>query len=187
MTDPTDEDSTQDVPPQDVDDLFHQAYAELRKLAALHLAGETNETLDATALVHEAYMKIVGGSARPDFGSHRSFFLAASQAMRRILIDRARRKKAQRRGGAWQRVELDDESWSYSASPEDLLALDEALQNLAEVDAQSAQLVELRYFAGLSVEQTADVLNVSRATAYRNWTFAKAWLYRYMERSSPEE
>lgn len=179
VMDPADE-NLPNIPTPDVDRLFHQAYAELKKLAVLHLAGESNETLDATALVHEAYMRIVGGSL-PEFSNNRHFFLAASQAMRRILIDRARKKRAQRRGGEWTRVELDDEAWSYSASPEKLLALDEALEQLSEVDADAAKLVELRYFAGLSTEQASEVLSVSRATAYRNWTFAKAWLYRFME------
>lgn len=181
------EDSVPIPPTPDVDNLFHNAYAELKKLAALHLAGESNETLDATALVHEVYMKIVGTRSLIDFSNHRHFFLAASQAMRRILIDRARRKKAQRRGGDWTRVALDDETWSYSTSPENLLALDEALEELSSVDQEAAQLVELRYFAGLSIEQVADVLNISRATAYRNWTFAKAWLYRSIKRTPPED
>jgi RNA polymerase sigma factor (TIGR02999 family) len=158
--------------------LLPLVYDELRNLAAQRLAQETpGQTLQATALVHEAYLRLVGDHAQP-WNSRGHFFAAAAEAMRRILVDNARRKHSHKRGGQRQRVGL-EEAISLNESPaDDLLALDEALTRLAREDPIKAELVKLRYFAGLSVEQTADALGISRATADRYWAYAKVWLYR---------
>jgi RNA polymerase sigma factor (TIGR02999 family) len=159
--------------------LLPLVYDELRNLAAQRLAQETpGQTLQATALVHEAYLRLVGGDQDQPWNSRGHFFAAAAEAMRRILVDNARRKHSHKRGGQRQRVGL-EEAISLNESPaDDLLALDEALTRLAREDPIKAELVKLRYFAGLSVEQTADALGISRATADRYWAYAKVWLYR---------
>jgi RNA polymerase sigma factor (TIGR02999 family) len=153
-------------------------YDELRKLAAAKLAQERpGYTLEATALVHEAYLRLVDAKQAQQWNSRGHFFAAAAEAMRRILVDGARRKHSLKRGGQQQRVRL-EEAISLNEQPaDDLLALDEALQRLAEEDPIKAELVKLRYFAGLSVEQTAEALGISRATADRYWAYAKVWLY----------
>jgi RNA polymerase sigma factor (TIGR02999 family) len=163
--------------------LLPLVYDELRRLARRNMAHERAEhTLDATALVHEAYVRLVGDEdARWDGRAH--FFAAAAEAMRRILVEHARRKHALKHGGALRRVELDDDL-APIISPcndvNDLLALDEALDRLANEDARKAELVKLLYFAGLNLEEAAATQGISRTTAYRHWLFARAWLYDAM-------
>jgi RNA polymerase sigma factor (TIGR02999 family) len=160
--------------PQAAERLLPLVYEELRRVAARHLAGERpGQTLDATALVHEAYLRLVGDQ---HFENRRHFFAAAAEAMRRILIENARRKKALKHGGAQARVELNEADRVTTTTPDQLLAVDEELAKLAGEDATAAELVKLRYYAGLSVEEAADVLGLARATAYRHWTYARAWL-----------
>jgi RNA polymerase sigma factor (TIGR02999 family) len=152
-------------------------YAELRQLAARKLAHEKpGQTLQPTALVHEAYLRLVGDSQGPHWNGRGHFFAAAAEAMRHILVDNARRKRRAKHGGGRQRVPLDDAVPAPPPAADDLLALDEALTRLAAEDPEAAQVVQLRYFAGLSVEDAAESLGMSRATAYRHWTFARAWL-----------
>ena len=161
--------------PQAASQLLPLVYDELRKLAAQKLAQEkSGQTLQATALVHEAYLRLVGEDRQQSFQDRGHFFAAAATAMRRILIDGARRKLTQKRGGGFERHDLDG-----IAAPEpdaELLALDEALQKLAEADPLKAKLVELRYFVGLTGEQAAEVLGISPTTADRHWAYARAWL-----------
>jgi RNA polymerase sigma factor (TIGR02999 family) len=152
-------------------------YEELRKLAASKMAREApGQTLQPTALVHEAWLKLVGG-ASPRFNDRAHFFGAAAEAMRRILIDRARRKAARRHGGDLQRVEVDEIEIAAPAKDDELLAVNEALDKFAAVDAPKAELVKLRFFAGLTLEQAAAVLGVSEPTAKRWWAYARAWLF----------
>jgi RNA polymerase sigma factor (TIGR02999 family) len=170
---------------QATNELLPLVYQELRRLARAHMAGERAEhTLQATALVHEAYLRLVGDvGARWDSRGH--FFAAAAEAMRRILIEHARRKHALKHGGGHQRVELDDELSSIVAPCDDedeLLALDEALDELERHDAQAARLVKLRFFAGFSHQEAADALDISRRAADRLWVLAKAWLYQRIAR-----
>ena len=134
------------------------------------------QTLQATALVHEAYIRLVSPEAQ-NWNSRAHFFGAAPEAMRRILIENARRKQRLRRGGGRMKVELKREDVAIEAPSEDVIALDEALTELAEIDRSKAELVKLRYFAGLTLEQAARILDISPATAKRYWTYAKAWLY----------
>ena len=150
-------------------------YDELRKLAAVQMARDRpGETLNPTALVHEAYLRLVGEGNEHRYHDRGHFFAAAATAMRHIRIDQSRRKKTQKRGGNIQRLELDDMA---APTPDDgLLALDEALTHLAALDARKAQLVELRFFAGLTNDQAAAVLGISPTTADRDWAFARAWL-----------
>jgi RNA polymerase sigma factor (TIGR02999 family) len=155
--------------------LLPLVYDELRRLAARKLAREASgQTLDATALVHEAYLRLVGGDDSRRWNDRGHFFAAAAQAMRRILVDNARRKRALKRGDGLRRQPL--EAVVAPQIDEELVALDEALQELAAADPIKAQLVELRYFAGLTGEQAAQVLGISPATADRHWTYARAWL-----------
>ena len=161
--------------PQAAEQLLPLVYAELRKLAAQKLSQEERgQTLDATALVHEAYIRLVGGESQRPYNDRSHFFAAAATAMRRILIDNARRKLAEKHDGGRRREPLQDIA---SATPHDeLLALDEALEELTAQDPIKGQLVELRYFAGLTGEQAAGVLGISPSTADRHWTYARAWL-----------
>jgi RNA polymerase sigma factor (TIGR02999 family) len=164
--------------PQAAEKLLPLVYDELRALAAQKMAHEPpGQTLQATALVHEAYIRLVGAEAGKWKG-HTHFFTAAAEAMRRILIDNARRKKALKRGGGRQRIDLDDAALlnDTGVAPDDLLALDEALRKLAEKDKTKADLVKLRYFAGLTGEQAAEMLGISRSTADEHWAYARAWL-----------
>ena len=163
-------------------DLLPLVYDDLRKLAKQWTARQTpGQTINATALVHEAYLRVIGPDGDRNWESRRHFFAAAAQAMRCILIDRARRKSALKRGGDRNRVKFDDLAIAVKVSPEQLLALDEALDSLEEADAGAANLVKLRYFSGFSVEEAGEALGVSRATAYRDWKFAKAWLQNVMK------
>ncbi|MBC7855859.1 MAG: sigma-70 family RNA polymerase sigma factor [Pirellulaceae bacterium] len=154
-------------------------YDELRKLAEAKLAQEQpGQTLNATALVHEAYLRLVGDHA---FADHQHFFRVAAEAMRRILIDRARRKLRIRHGGQRERVPLSDVELAAEAPVEQLLALDEALQRFSALEPAKGELVKLRYFAGLSEEEAAAALGISRATASRYWTYARAWLINALD------
>jgi RNA polymerase sigma factor (TIGR02999 family) len=164
--------------PHAAEQLLPLVYDELRRLAAQKLARERpGQTLDATALVHEAYLRLVAGEpGPPEFANRRHFFAAAADAMRRILIENARRKKRRKRGGDLRRVDLAEESLASAAAIDDVLVLDEALTKLAAEDALAAELVKLRLYAGLSVEQAGAALGISRANAYRQWTYASAWL-----------
>ena len=154
--------------------LLPLVYNELRKLAAAKIAGERpDHTLDATALVHEAYRRLVGDRTYTD---HRHFFRVAAEAMRQILIDRARQHRRVRHGGDKQRVPLDPDGPIVESQPDELLALDEALERFSRVDPIKAELVKLRYFGGLSEQEAAETLGISRATASRYWTYARAWL-----------
>ncbi len=160
------------------DELLPLVYEELRRLAAQKMSHEPpGQTLQATALVHEAYIRLVGSEAQ-NWNSSTHFFAAAAEAMRRILIDNARRKQRLKRGGARRRVDLNDADIAIEDSSDDLIALDEALTKLASIDKVKADLVKLRYFAGLTLEQAADMLELSERTAKRHWTYARAWLYQ---------
>jgi RNA polymerase sigma factor (sigma-70 family) len=188
--------------PQAAEKLLPLVYDELRKLAAARLAQEKpGQTLQATALVHEAYLRLVGspssagpadddqiGCSRAAGGTYDSrghFFAAASQAMRRILIESARRKKAVKRGSEPGRYDLHDIEIASADIPEDLVALDEALSELAAIDKPAADFVHLRYFAGLSIPNAAEVMNISPRTAARLWAYARAWLRQRVEGPSP--
>lgn len=162
---------------QATEKLLPLVYDELRRVAAAHLAHERpGQTLQATALVHEAYLRLIGGEAA-SWENRRHFFAAAAEAMRRILIDRARRRKRLRHGGELERADFDAAEIAIEPTPVDLVALDEALDLLAFEDPQKAELVKLRFFAGLSEQEAADVLGISRATAARHWAYARAWLF----------
>ena len=163
-----------------VDELFPLVYDELRQLAAQRMSMEKpGQTLQATALVHEAYLRLVGAEEQ-NWEGRTHFFCAAAEAMRRILIDNARRKKRLKRGGDREKVTLDDAEFAVEAPSDDLIALDEALEKLATEDPTKAELVKLRYFAGLTVEQAAEILKISRATTDRYWSYARAWLFHEM-------
>ena len=163
--------------------LLPLVYDELRRLAAAKLAHEKpGQTLEATALVHEAYLKLVDSGQRQEWESRTRFFAAAAEAMRRILIDKARRKQCRKHGGEYDRVDLLDSDLTLDPRSDDLLALDEALTNLAAVDPDAADLIKLRVFAGLTIEEIARQLQVSPRTAKRNWAFARAWLRSAMGR-----
>jgi RNA polymerase sigma factor (TIGR02999 family) len=158
--------------------LLPLVYDELRRLAARKLAHEKpGQTLQATALVHDAYLRLVDAEKVQHWNSRGHFFAAAAEAMRRILVERARRKKRVRHGGEWQRVDLDEADVVCLLPPDDLLALHDALDRFAELDAAAADLVKVHCFAGLSVEEAGSALGMSRTTAYRHWTFARAWLF----------
>ncbi len=163
--------------PQAAEQLLPLVYAELRKRAAQKLAQEKpGQTLQPTALVHEAYLRLVDTDKLQSWDNRRHFFAAAAEAMRRILVENARRKHSVRRGGDRQRLEL-DEALSLAQPREDLLTLDEALTQLADKQPQKAELVKLRFFAGLTMPEAAQALDISLATAERYWTFARSWLY----------
>ncbi|KKL83640.1 hypothetical protein LCGC14_1972710 [marine sediment metagenome] len=170
------------------DELLVVVYNELRGAAAQLLAGESpGQTLQATALVHEAYLRLVG-SAEQHWEGRRHFFAAAAEAMRRILVDNARGKRRLKRGGGRKRVHIDLDKVDLAAdeTSDDLIALDEALAKLSEKDKAKADLVKLRYFAGLTGEQAAELLGISPATAKRYWSYARAWLYREITLSESE-
>jgi RNA polymerase sigma factor (TIGR02999 family) len=159
-------------------ELLPLVYEELRRLAAQKMSQEhPGQTLQATALVHEAYVRLVGQEVQ-DWNSRTHFFTAAAQAMRRILIDNARRKQRLKHGGGRQKIDLQDIEPAIEVPSDDLIALDEALTRLAQKDKVKADLVKLRYFAGLTLEQAADLLGLSERTAKRYWAHARAWLYR---------
>lgn len=174
--------------PLAADRLLPLVYEELRRLAAVHLANEQpGQTLQPTALVHEAYLRLVGGNNPDQWNSRGHFFGAAAIAIRRILVDNARRKQALKRGGGMARQQMDDEVALALTEPrEDVLALNEALDKLAETHSQAAELVQLYYFAGLTLDEAADYLGIGSRTAQRLWSFARAWLRREMQNPSSE-
>jgi RNA polymerase sigma factor (TIGR02999 family) len=156
-------------------------YDELRRLAAWHLAQERpGQTLQATALVHEAYLRLIG-QEDPGWQGRRHFFGAAAEAMRRILVESARRKRRQKHGGQWERIDIENLEIPCPMPEDELLAMDEALNRLAEVDPRGAELVKLCFFVGLTQEQAAKELNISISTVERTWAFARAWLFREMQ------
>jgi RNA polymerase sigma factor (TIGR02999 family) len=165
--------------PHAAEQLLPLVYDELRKLAAQKLAQEKpGQTLEATGLVHEAYMRLVGGDKAQHWTGQGHFYAAAAEAMRHILVDRARRKRSRKRGGDRARVELDEVHPAAIEDSEEVLAVDEALDGLERANAQAAELVKLRYFAGLSVLEAAEVLKISPRSADRLWAYARAWLRR---------
>jgi RNA polymerase sigma factor (TIGR02999 family) len=164
--------------PQAAEQLLPLVYEELRQLAAQKLAHERpGQTLQATALVHEAYIRLVGGESDAHWNSRGHFLAAAAEAMRRILVENARRKKTAKRGGPRRRIDLSQAEPLAQADPDALLDLDELLTRLAGEDSEAAAVAKLRVFAGLSVEEAAQALSTSRASAYRQWTYARAWLH----------
>jgi RNA polymerase sigma factor (TIGR02999 family) len=163
--------------PSAADELLPLVYAELRQLAAARMAQERpDHTLQSTALVHEAYLRLVGSPNGKHWENRRHFFAAAAEAMRRILVDSARRRQSAKRGGDRDRVPLDASEMHISVPPAELLSIDEAISKLAEDDAQAAELVKLRYFLGLPLNEAAEMMGISRATAVRYWAYAKSFL-----------
>ena len=163
--------------PKAAADLLPLVYDELRKLAAARLDGERpGQTLQATALVHEAYLRLVGGQVPPDWNGRGHFFAAAAEAMRRILVERARHKQSLNAGGGRRRQELPDVELAVAGPRLDLMALHEALTKLEQQDKRRAELVKLRFFAGLTIAEAAQVLGVSESTADNDWAYARSWL-----------
>jgi RNA polymerase sigma factor (TIGR02999 family) len=173
--------------PHAAEQLLPLVYDELRRLAAQKLAHEgPGQTLQPTALVHEAYLRLLGAEEGRHWDGRGHFFAAAAEAMRRILVENARRKKRGKHGGHLQRVDLEDQDVPVQLPADEILALDEALTRLAEKDSGAAQVVQLHFFAGLSIEGTAEALGVSRATAYRQWSYARAWLRSALDEGEGE-
>jgi len=169
--------------PKAADELLDLVYEELRRLATSKMAQEApGQTLQPTALVHEAWLRLVGGK-NPKFENRAHFFSAAAEAMRRILIDRARRKLTQRHGGAFERVDLDGQDLAAPDADRQLLAVHEVLDKLATEHPAQAEVVKLRYFAGMTNEETAQVLGVSVATVKNYWTFARTWIFHEIRNS----
>ena len=169
------------------DELLPLVYDELRKLAAGRLAQErARQSLQATALVHDVWLRLVDVRHQQRWDSRGHFFAAAAEAMRRILVERARRRRRLKHGGEFQRVDLPDEILIGNSTCEDVLALDEALTKLESQQPEKAQLVKLRFFAGLRIDQTAEALGISTSTADRHWVYAKAWLFREISGKSQE-
>ena len=169
--------------PQAAKQLLPLVYDELRKLAAHKVAREEpGQTLSATALVHEAYLRLVGTGAGPRWNSHGHFFAAAAEAMRRLLVERARRKRRVRHGGGRDRIDLEHLDVEVEPVADDLLALDDALQHLTAEEPTAAEVVKLRFFAGLKAEAAAAAMGISLRTANRHWAYAKAWLYQHLSK-----
>jgi RNA polymerase sigma factor (TIGR02999 family) len=179
--------------PQASEQLLPLVYAELRTLAARKLAHEgPGQTLDATSLVHEAYVRLVGGAEGkttpgPYWDSRRHFFAAAAEAMRRILIDRARDKRRGKRGGGWRRLRLEELDLPIHELPDELLALDEALEKLGRRDLLCANLVKLRFFGGLTLDEAATTLGIAPRSADRYWAFARSWLYNELRQGDDSD
>jgi RNA polymerase sigma factor (TIGR02999 family) len=174
--------------PSAAEALLPLVYDELRKLAALKMAHESpGQTLEATALVHEAYLRLVDVEQRERWDGRGHFFAAAAEAMRRILVERARRKKAVKHGGGRHRVNVDTVAIMAPENDDDLIAISEALDRLAAVDPVKAELVKLRYFAGLTVEECADALGISCATAKRYWAYSRVWLFEQVSGAATSE
>jgi RNA polymerase sigma factor (TIGR02999 family) len=172
--------------PRAAEQLLPLVYDELRKLAAAKLAQEKpGQTLQATALVHEAYLRLVDVEQPQAWNGRGHFFAAAAEAMRRILLNRARDKNRRKRGGGWQRVDLDRLAAVDDASDDELIALDDALERLAQENQRCAELVKLRFFAGLSQAEAAAALGLARRTADRYWAYARAWLYEALKQEGP--
>jgi RNA polymerase sigma factor (TIGR02999 family) len=171
--------------PKAADELLPLVYGELRRLAASRMANETpNQTLQPTALVHEAWLRLVG-DVNPKFDGRAHFFAAAAEAMRRILIDKARRKRAVRHGGDQQRVELEGVDVAVPGDDDELLAVSEALDKLAAQNKVEAELVKLRYFVGMTIDEAAEVLGISARSADNYWAHARAWLFRAIKAEQP--
>ncbi len=172
--------------PHAAEQLLPLIYDELRKLAAQKLAQEKiGQTLQATALVHEAYLRLVDTDRTQPWNSRGHFFAAAAEAMRRILVDQARQKQSQRRGGGRQRLDFDEVSAAASEPCPDVLAVHEALERFEQLDPLKARLVKLRYFAGLTIPEAADALGISSTTADRYWAYARAWLHAELKKGLP--
>jgi RNA polymerase sigma factor (TIGR02999 family) len=172
--------------PRAAAELLPLVYDELRKLAVARMASESpHQTLQPTALVHEAYLRLIGPADGLRWDGRGHFFAAAAEAMRRVLVDAARRKRARKHGGDRRRVELRDVPAEPEVEDERLLALDAALTRLAVEDPVAARVIEIRHFAGLSIEDAAAALGLSRATAYRHWTYARAWLRDAVSEAGP--
>jgi RNA polymerase sigma factor (TIGR02999 family) len=170
--------------PRAADQLLPLVYEELRKLAAVRMAQEqANQTLQPTALVHEAWLRLTGGE-QPAFDGRGHFFAAAAEAMRRILIEKARSKGRRKRGGEWERVGLENLDVAVATDDDTLLAVHEALEKLAVIDPTGAKLIELRFFAGLSNVDAARALGLAERTAKRTWAYARAWLHEELTRKS---
>jgi len=168
-----------------LDNLFPRVYGELRALAASRLAAEGNaQTLQPTALVHETYIRLRKSASRVEWRDRRHFFGVAAESMRRILIEHARAKQSQKRGRNPARTELRDSLVATESAAEEILAVHEALEKFDKVDPETAEFVKLRYFGGLTLEESADALAMSRRTANRRWAYARAWLHRELEESS---
>ena len=166
------------------DELLPLVYDELRRLAAQRMTNEAaGHTLQPTALVHEAWLRLAGHDAQMPFANRAHFFAAAAEAMRRILIDRARRKGAGKRGGDWQRIDLDNVDIAAEADDDTLLLVNEALEKLAGEDAKAAEIAKLRFFGGLTLDEAAQVLGVTSRTADRYWSFARVWLFQEMRQT----
>jgi RNA polymerase sigma factor (TIGR02999 family) len=178
----------QEGEPSAAEALLPLVYDELRNLAAQRMAQENpGQTLQATALVHEAYLRLVDVEQRQRWDGRGHFFAAAAEAMRRILVERARRKKAVKHGGGRQRVDAATAAIVAPESDDDLVAIDEALERLASVDAVKAELVKLRYFAGLTIEECAAALGISCATAKRYWAYSRVWLFDQVSKAAISE
>lgn len=172
---------------QAVNELFPLVYEELRKMASLQMNHEKpGQTLQPTALVHEVFLRMVGPANADGFANRRHFFGAAAEAMRRILVENARRKGRDKHGGGRHLVKVELDELGQERSEEELLVLHEALEEFALVEPQKAKLVELRFFGGLTLEQAADCLHISLSSADRAWRYARAWLYTAMAKESPE-
>jgi RNA polymerase sigma factor (TIGR02999 family) len=172
--------------PKAAAELLPLVYDELRALAAARLSAEQpGQTLQATALVHEAYVRLVGGTPPGGWNGRGHFFAAAAEAMRRILVEAARRRHAGKHGGGWLRLDLDEMAEATSDTTDGVIEFDAVLTRLHAFDPAAARLVELRFFAGLTMQQAADVLGVPLRTAERNWTFARTWLHRELSGLAP--
>ena len=172
-----------DGDPKAAEELLPLVYEELRKLASWRMALEApGQTLQATALVHEAFLRLIG-QEEPQWQNSRHFFSAAAEAMRRILVERARQKARQKYGGEWQRVDLDEINVATESNDETLLFVSDALEKLAVKDAVCAELIKLRFFAGIPNHQAAEMLGLSERTAQRNWAYARAWLAKEIEQT----
>jgi len=173
--------------PAAAEQLLPLVYDELRKLAAEKMREEKpGQTLQATALVHEAYIRLVDVEKAQHWDSRRHFFAAAAEAMRRILVENARRKKREKHGGQLQKVAIEGLRVGADCPPDRLLSLDETLEELGKSDVQTAELVKLHCFAGVSIEQAAGILGISPRTAYRDWAYARAWLFKRIERGAQD-
>jgi RNA polymerase sigma factor (TIGR02999 family) len=169
--------------PKAANDLLPLVYQELRRLAAYKMSQEApGQTLQPTALVHEAWLRLTGNDAQAQFANRAHFFAAAAEDMRRILIERARRKSAGKRGGDWQRIDLDKVDVAAEADDDTLLLVNAALEKLASEDAKAAEIAKLRFFGGLTLEEAGQVMGVTERTANRYWAFARVWLFDEMRR-----